>query len=131
MSSNDAQLQGPDLGAGVPLAQVADGAMLLGHAQGKPVLLARRGDELFAIGAQCTHYGGPLGEGLLAGDTVRCPWHHACFSLRTGEAIAAPALNPVARWNVERRGDTVVVVRELEAPDGATPMPGVTQPRVA
>jgi NADPH-dependent 2,4-dienoyl-CoA reductase/sulfur reductase-like enzyme/nitrite reductase/ring-hydroxylating ferredoxin subunit len=75
--------------------------MLLGHAQGEPVLLARRGDEVFAIGAICTHYGAPLEQGLLDGDTVRCQWHHACFSLRTGEALRAPALNPVSHWRVE------------------------------
>ena len=52
-------LSGPDLTKGVALSAVADGAMLLGHAHGEPVLLARRGDELFAIGAICTHYGAP------------------------------------------------------------------------
>jgi nitrite reductase/ring-hydroxylating ferredoxin subunit len=75
--------------------------MILGHVAGDAVLLARRGQELFAIGAECTHYHGPLAEGVLVEDTVRCPWHHACFSLRTGEALRAPALNPVLCWRVE------------------------------
>jgi apoptosis-inducing factor 3 len=122
--SGEQQLQGPDLAAGVPLSTIPDGGMLVGHAQGQAVLLSRRGNEVFAIGATCTHYSGPLGEGLLVGDTVRCPWHHACFSLRTGEALRAPALSPVSRWATERRGDTVVVTNEMKAPDGATPLPG-------
>ncbi len=84
-----AKLSGPDLTQGVELSMVPDGTMLLGHALGEPVLLVRRGDELFAIGAICTHYGAPLDQGLLVGDTVRCPWHHACFSLGTNAADAA------------------------------------------
>jgi len=78
------------------------------------VLLARHGDELFAIGATCTHYGGPLAEGLMVGDTVHCPWHHACFSLRTGEALHAPALNPVACWKVVQRDGKVHVTKRSE-----------------
>jgi NADPH-dependent 2,4-dienoyl-CoA reductase/sulfur reductase-like enzyme/nitrite reductase/ring-hydroxylating ferredoxin subunit len=105
VSEEKAKLSGPDLTQGVELSTVPDGTMLLGHAFGEPVLLARRGDELFAIGAVCTHYGGPLEQGLLVGDTVRCPWHHACFSLRTGEALRAPALDPVSRWRVEEVRD--------------------------
>jgi len=101
MSEEKAKLNGPDLTQGVELSTIPDGTMLLGHAQGEPVLLARRGDEVFAIGAICTHYGAPLEQGLLDGDTVRCQWHHACFSLRTGEALRAPALNPVSHWRVE------------------------------
>ena len=101
MSEEKMKLSGPDLTQGVELSTIPDGTMLLGHAEGEPVLLARRGDDVFAIGAICTHYGAPLEQGLLDGDTVRCQWHHACFSLRTGEALRAPALDPVSHWRVE------------------------------
>jgi apoptosis-inducing factor 3 len=111
------ELTGPDLAAGVPLADVADGGSLLGHADGEAVLLARRGDEVFAVGAFCTHYHGPLAEGLVVGETVRCPWHHACFSLRTGEAVQAPAFSPLACWNVTRDGDTVRVAGRKPEPE--------------
>jgi NADPH-dependent 2,4-dienoyl-CoA reductase/sulfur reductase-like enzyme/nitrite reductase/ring-hydroxylating ferredoxin subunit len=111
MSEEKIKLGGPDLAQGIALSSLTEGAMLLGHAQGEPLILVRRGDELFAIGAVCTHYSGPLAEGLLVDDTVRCPWHHACFSLRTGEALRAPALNPVSCWRVEQR-DGKAYVRE-------------------
>ena len=101
MSDGKSKLTGPDLSDGIGLSTIRDGTMLLGHAQGEPVLLARRGDEVFAIGAICTHYGAPLEQGLLVGETVRCQWHHAYFSLRNGEALRAPALDPVSRWRVE------------------------------
>ena len=81
------------------------------------VLLARRGDDFFAIGATCSHYGGPLAEGLMVEDTVRCPWHHACFSLRTGEALRAPALSPVACWRVELRDGIVLVCEKTNQRD--------------
>ena len=55
MSEEKVKLSGPDLTQGVELSSIPDGTMLLGHAQGEPVLLARRGDEVFAIGAICTH----------------------------------------------------------------------------
>ena len=95
------ELKGPDLKAGIATADLADGSMLVGHADGEAVLLVRRGKEVLAIGATCTHYSGPLGEGLVVGDTVRCPWHHACFDLRSGEALRAPAIAPVATYEVE------------------------------
>lgn len=109
MSAEESKPKGPDLTQGLPLADIPDSGMVVGHVGDEQVLVVRRGEEVFAIGATCSHYSGPLGEGLLVGDTVRCPWHHASFSLRSGEALAAPAINPVACWKVEQRGGTVVV----------------------
>src|SRR5919201_6452113 len=114
MGGNETELKGPDLTRGVATSEIADGSMLLGHANGEPVLLARRGDELFAVGAVCTHYSGPLAEGILVGDTVRCPWHHTCFSLRTGEVLRPPALNDLACWRVERRDGRVYVTGKAD-----------------
>ena len=106
----------PDFREGFPFGQVPDGGMVLGRVEADEVVLARQGDAVFAVGAHCTHYHGPLADGLLVGETVRCPWHHACFSLRTGEAVRAPALDPIARWRVERVGDTVFVREKLGEP---------------
>ena len=109
MADDQAKPSGPDLTQGVALAELADGAMLAGHVGEEQVLLARADTEVFAVAAQCSHYHGPLAEGLLVGDTVRCPWHHACFSLRTGEALRAPALSPIDCWSVERRDGKIFV----------------------
>jgi NADPH-dependent 2,4-dienoyl-CoA reductase/sulfur reductase-like enzyme/nitrite reductase/ring-hydroxylating ferredoxin subunit len=114
--SGEQQLSGPDLAQGIALTELADGGQLLGHSNGEAVLVVRRGEEIFAIGATCTHYGGPLAEGMVVDDTVRCPWHHACFSLRTGEAVRAPALNPVACYKIERQGDRIAVRDKVEPP---------------
>lgn len=105
----------PDLTQGISISEINDGGMLAGKVGEEAVLLARRGDEFFAIGSTCSHYGGPLAEGLAVEDTVRCPWHHACFSLRTGEALRAPALDAVSCWQVEQK-DGKVFVREKVAP---------------
>lgn len=92
MTETATDLTGPDLSAGVPIESLEEGRPLLGHAAGEAILLCLLDGEPVAVGATCTHYGGPLAEGLVHGDTVRCPWHHACFSLRTGEALRPPAL---------------------------------------
>ncbi|HEX5237971.1 MAG TPA: FAD-dependent oxidoreductase [Sphingomicrobium sp.] len=105
------QLEGPDLSRGVKLSAIPEGAILTGHVDDHAVVLVRRGDELFAVGAKCPHYGGPLGEGLLVGETIRCPWHHACFSLRSGEVLRAPARDSLPRWRVEV-SDGIVYARE-------------------
>src|SRR5438270_1693501 len=114
MAEASGDLEGPDFEKGFNIDDVADGKMLLGHAFGEAVLVARRGDELFAIGATCTHYGGPLAKGLMVDCTVRCPWHHARFDLRTGEAIAAPALSDVACYKIEKRGERFFITDKVD-----------------
>ncbi|GGK46409.1 apoptosis inducing factor family protein [Salinarimonas ramus] len=105
-----------DLDAGVPIDAFEDGTTLSGEVGGTRVLLARRGSEFLAVGASCTHLGGPLAKGLVSDDTVRCPWHHACFSLRTGRAIEAPAFDALPRYETEVV-DGRVFVRDEIAPD--------------
>src|ERR1700722_10206654 len=116
MAQDEAKPIGPDLSQGVHLDQLADGKMLVGHVGGEDVLLVRRGHDIFAVGANCTHYHGPLADGLVVGETVRCPWHHACFDLRTGEALEAPALSPVACWQVVPRDGRIFVTEKREQP---------------
>src|SRR6185312_8687276 len=99
---------GPDLTQGVALSDFAD-SRLLGHVGDEEVLLVQSGGEIFAIGAHCTHYHGPLAEGIVADGGVRCPWHHACFDLRSGEAVRAPALSALDCWKVEQRAGRIFV----------------------
>ena len=119
MSGDEQGPSGPDLTKGVPAHDVAEGAKLVGHVGGDDVLVTRVDGELFAVGAHCTHYHGPLGDGLIVGHTVRCPWHHAHFCLRTGEALAGPAIDPVGAWEVETHDGKIFVI--ARAPEPAKP----------
>jgi NADPH-dependent 2,4-dienoyl-CoA reductase/sulfur reductase-like enzyme/nitrite reductase/ring-hydroxylating ferredoxin subunit len=127
MAEQQAPPAGPDLTHGVVSSEFT-GETLLGHVGDQDVLLVRSGPEIFAIDAHCSHYHGPLAEGLVVGDGIRCPWHHACFDLRSGEATRAPALSPLAVWQVEHRGNRIVVRHKREQPKprgkGAADAPG-------
>ena len=118
MADQQAPPAGPDLSKGITLSEFAD-ETLLGHVGDDEVLLVRSGSEIFAIGAHCSHYHGPLAEGLVTGESIRCPWHHACFDLRTGEATRAPALSPVAVWKVEQQDGRIFVREKREQPKPA------------
>ncbi len=115
MADQQAPPAGPDLSLGIALTEFT-GATLLGHVGDEEILLVRSGSEIFAVDAHCSHYHGPLAEGLVDGETVRCPWHHACFDLRTGEAIRAPALSPISVWKVEREDARIFVRHKREQP---------------
>ncbi|MGB7884883.1 MAG: Rieske 2Fe-2S domain-containing protein, partial [Xanthobacteraceae bacterium] len=119
---------GPDLTKGVARPDFVDGR-LVGHAGDDDVLVVEAGSEIFAVGAHCSHYHGPLADGLLVGTSVRCPWHHACFDLRNGEALRAPALSPVDCWKVEQRDGKIFVKEKLPQPKvkSAPPKDGVNR----
>jgi NADPH-dependent 2,4-dienoyl-CoA reductase/sulfur reductase-like enzyme/nitrite reductase/ring-hydroxylating ferredoxin subunit len=123
MSEASTPITGPDFAVGIESSELPQSGRMLGHAHGEPVLLVRPAgsEDVFAVSATCTHYGGPLAEGLLEGHCLHCPWHHARFDVRTGEAIAAPALTALTRWRVERRGTRVVVVGKAEPAAAARP----------
>jgi NADPH-dependent 2,4-dienoyl-CoA reductase/sulfur reductase-like enzyme/nitrite reductase/ring-hydroxylating ferredoxin subunit len=125
MSQAEGPPPGPDFTAGVPLASIPEGGVLAGRVGDEAVLLARLDDGVHAVAAHCTHYGGPLAEGLVEGDEIRCPWHHACFSLRTGRARRAPAFAPLATWRTEIVGDTVFVRAPAEATATSLPAPAL------
>lgn len=104
-----AEVSGPDFNRGVSIDLVRDGETLLGHVGDKAILLSKIGENFYAVGARCSHYGAPLNDGLVTGDTVHCPWHHAVFSLKTGEALKGPALSPISCWSCEVRDGKVYV----------------------
>ena len=107
---------GPDLAKGIALESLAEGGIVQGHVGDDAVVVARVGGEVFALDAGCTHYGVMLGGGIVEGHTIRCPAHHSRFDLRTGEAVAAPALRPTGCWNVELRDGKAYVTGKREAP---------------
>jgi len=116
MAQDNEKPSGPDLSQGVASSDLQEGGMLTGRVGEDEVLLVRHGGKVSAVGAHCTHYHGPLADGLVVGETIRCPWHHACFDLSTGEALAAPALSPLDCWQVEERDGRIVVGAKRQAP---------------
>jgi NADPH-dependent 2,4-dienoyl-CoA reductase/sulfur reductase-like enzyme/nitrite reductase/ring-hydroxylating ferredoxin subunit len=116
------KLSGPDFTLGIPVRDLPENIPILGHVQGEPVVLVRTGMNVRAAGATCSHYGGPLAQGLVVGETLRCPWHHARFDLRTGDPVGAPALNPIACYQVQRRGDRILVGAKQSRPSTVLPL---------
>lgn len=78
------------------------------------VLLSNVEGEVYAIENTCSHYGASLSEGALCDHRVRCPWHHACYDVRTGEQIEAPGMDGVAKFSVQVKGDDIMVSEQPE-----------------
>ena len=115
MAEPSEELTGPDLVQGIELTSVSAGELIAGHAFGEPVLLVHVEPNWFAVGGKCTHYGATLAKGVLVSETIRCPWHHACFDLRNGAASSAPALNDLPSYTVLVENNLVRVTGKREA----------------
>ena len=126
--SAPASPSGIEFSSGIALADIPETGVVSGHVGEDAVLLARIDGQLHAVSGSCTHYGAPLGEGLRVGDEIRCPWHHACFSLRTGQALKAPAFAPLACWKVEIEGDMAYVRSAQALPSAPASQPAATVP---
>lgn len=75
----------------------------------KNILLTRVDGKFYAIGGKCSHFGGPLAEGVLHEHRVRCPWHQACFDIVTGDLLEPPALDALSSFDVRIDGEDVIV----------------------
>jgi len=117
-----------DFTGGIDIQELADGTIVRGHVGSEKVLLVRRGEDYFAIGAECTHYHAQLANGLIVDETIRCPMHHACFSLLTGDALCAPALDPISVWRIERVLDKIIVRERLSPPRPSIASPSTATP---
>ncbi len=117
------KLVGPDLTeVGLPSDDIGSEIPAVGHVDGKPVIVLRTKAGLRAVSGKCTHYGAPLGDGLSDGERVHCPWHHAIFDLATGEAVGAPALDPIPVYTVSERDGRCYVTGPIDSsPEERTP----------
>jgi len=75
---------------------------------GRTVALANVEGKFFCVDNTCLHRGGPLGEGLLEGSVVTCPWHGWQYDVSTGKVIENPSVG-VQSYPVEVRGDDIYV----------------------
>ncbi len=76
---------------------------------GKKIAIFNVEGAYYAIDDTCTHQGGPLSEGELAGKQVTCPWHGAVFDVTTGEVLGPPAPNGVSPYNVRVSGNNIEI----------------------
>ena len=113
MAQDQAKPSGPDLAQGIALDQLADGGKLVGHVGDQQVLLVRRGMEIFAVGAHCTRYHGPLVEGVVVDDTVRCPWPdpHSGEPIRVEHWVVAERQGQTAALNMRGHRETLTAAR--------------------
>lgn len=103
----------------MPVKDLREGKMRKGEVDGIPILLVKRGDEIFAMAEKCSHLGGPLSEGEFDGQTVTCPWHYSKFDIEDGRILVGPATYKQPCFEVRVRAGKV----EVRAPRGMVANP--------
>lgn len=103
------------------VSDLKDGEMKEVSAGETKILLARVRGKYHAVGAHCTHYGAPLAEGVLSGERIVCPWHHACFDITTGNLEEPPAFDSLPCFELKIEGEDIFVCLPENAPDRRTP----------
>ena len=98
-----------------------DGDLRAAQAGDTELVLVRARGHVHAYPAHCPHAGGPLAEGLLSGDRLMCPWHHACFAAHTGDLLEPPAQDALTRFDVVTQGDDLYVNLPDDFPESRTP----------
>ena len=81
----------------------------LAEAGGQSIAIFNLGGTYYAIENACPHRGGPLAEGMMAGEEVICPWHGSRFSVKTGAVLTPPARQGVKSFSVRVTGNDVEV----------------------
>src|SRR5512134_12771 len=102
----------PDFKKVASASEIPAGEMTIVEVDGEEVAIANVGGEFFAFSNACTHRGGPLGEGILTGDVVECPFHAGQFNVRTGAVVAPPPSEPAQTYAVRVDGDDISVALE-------------------
>jgi nitrite reductase/ring-hydroxylating ferredoxin subunit len=90
------------------VAELAVGSCKTVEVGGKTIVLFNVDGKVFALDNTCLHQGGPLGEGMLEGEVVTCPWHMWEYNVRTGEKVGSPSLR-VEAYPVEVEGNDIKV----------------------
>lgn len=116
-----------DLGKGMPATDLDDDKPVAGSFGGEDVILVRHRGKVCAFAGKCTHQGAPLETGLVIDGIIRCPWHHARFSLDDGEAVAAPAFAPLEKFVVVEQ-DGIVTVTGKDDQSNASPAASIGKP---
>jgi NADPH-dependent 2,4-dienoyl-CoA reductase/sulfur reductase-like enzyme/nitrite reductase/ring-hydroxylating ferredoxin subunit len=119
MGEDNQPSRGADLKIGIPGTQVTEGRSIAGHVGDDAVIVTRSNGRCFATGATCSHWHGPLAEGIVVDGTVRCPWHHAAFRLDNGEAVRPPALDSLPCWQVEELNGVIRVLDRIDRMPGS------------
>ncbi|HKS75144.1 MAG TPA: Rieske 2Fe-2S domain-containing protein [Terriglobales bacterium] len=103
-------------------SDLAAGKPVRAEHRGTPILLVRRGSEIYALAETCSHLGGPLSEGKLDGDIIQCPWHGSRFSIRDGHVVDGPAVHPQPCLEARIRNGQVEVRKSNCRTDTALPI---------